>query len=92
MSPAKILVVALLSVYRAKLCGTFASLLIKVITTVEPAGTEIVLMSKAMFLAVSVTGTVFPPEAGAVVVTGTGPVREVTVKFPISPAFGSLRK
>jgi hypothetical protein len=45
--------------------------------TVDPAGTVMVLLSKAMFRAVRVTCTVFPPEglvvvAGSIVVAGTG--------------------
>jgi hypothetical protein len=47
--PLKIAVAAEASVYRAKLCGTPESLLVKVIVTADPAGTVMVLMSNFMF-------------------------------------------
>ena len=87
ISPTNILPVADLSVYRAKLCGMFASLLTNVITTVDPAGTVIVDVSNAMFFAVNVIVFVILP---AGVVAGTA--EEVTIITPSNPVFGSLRK
>ena len=89
MSPTNILPVAVLLVYRAKLWGMFASLLMNVITTVDPAGTVILDVSNVMLFAVNVIVLVVLP-AGDEVVAGT--VEEVTVIIPSSPVFGSLRK
>ena len=67
----------------------FASLLMNVTMTFDPAGTVILDVSNVMFFAVNVIALVVLP-AGDEVVAGT--VEEVTLIIPSSPVFGSLRK
>ena len=75
--PVNSVVFAVESVYREKLCIIPESLLVKLIVTLAPGGTTIVLVSKARFWAVSVTVTGAPdavvPLGDLDVVVGAGP-------------------
>jgi hypothetical protein len=66
IAPLKMDLLAEASVYRAKLCGTPDSLLVKVIVTADPAGTVIVLLSNCMFCAVRVMAAAWPAPLGVV--------------------------
>jgi hypothetical protein len=91
------------SVYSAKLCGTPASLLVKVIVTDAPAGTVIVDVLNARFWAESATvtgpamvGTVVAAVVGTVVATvvtvtvGGGVVGVVVGRIVVAVVIGTV--
>ncbi len=83
--PVKSGVFAVESVYSEKLCIIPESLFVKLIVTLAPGGTTIVLVSNARFWAVSVTVTGAPdavvPLGGLDVVVGPGPdEHDITAK------------